>query len=638
MPLETSCRCWLSQLAVLFAAAALLAGCNKSNSTTTKTTGVSQTAGGLETTTAKRVFTTSDATAKPNVVVWWEGLPDHIKAATTHPKAESNIHPADYAGPESCRNCHEENYNSWSQHPHRWMNALAAETTVKGDFSGQASISYRGGTGDFFREGDNYRMRVKKNDVERVYQITQTIGSRFFQYYVGRLIKGPESPWHRFYQEDHVLPFGYWLDRQEWLPAVHLGDEMADDKRPDDPYNPPTTPGVYAPYSHACNYCHTTFPLGDLLTRNPVLIGKHAPRQLHLMLADYLKDAHPEILDSTRPAEQYADAELDAIFHRIAHSGASENGVTLGISCEACHLGSKQHVENKLKKPAFFPHSPHLSAESKGVEIDYGRTHTNVNWACGRCHSGARPQYAAGMSTWNSTEYTDAMRGSCYSELRCIDCHNPHQKIGAKWSHTADEDDASCLRCHEKYAEAEARQNHTHHPAGSEGDRCMNCHMPRINEGLQDMVRTHTIFSPTRREMIEQNHANACNLCHTKKSIDWTSKHLFDWYGKTFSLFAYKDPGAAVALGWLDSEFQAVRMTAADALTRTNARWALPELIEALDDPYLTNRQFALIGLERMLGIQLKEHGYRHYMTAEERRGPIDELRKTLLSDATESD
>ena len=42
----------------------------------------------------------------------------------------------------------------------------------------------------------------------------------------------------------------------------------------------------------------------------------------------------------------------------------------------------------------------------------------------------------------------------------------------------------------------------------------MNCHMPRINEGLQEVVRTHTIFSPTNSAMIESNQMNACNQCH----------------------------------------------------------------------------------------------------------------------------
>ena len=63
----------------------------------------------------------------------------------------------------------------------------------------------------------------------------------------------------------------------------------------------------------------------------------------------------------------------------------------------------------------------------------------------------------------------------------------------------------------------------------------MNCHMPRINEGIQEVVRTHMIFSPNRRDMIEANHPNACNLCHTDKTIDWTLTHLKDWYGNAYS-------------------------------------------------------------------------------------------------------
>jgi len=578
-----------------------------------------------------RVFTTSHASGIPAIVVWWEGAPDEVKAHTLDPRPDSNIHPNDYVGPDACQKCHKEIYESWSHHSHRWMNALADETTVKGDFDSGQTISYRGGTGDFYREGGQFRMRLSKDGVQHVYRITQTIGSRFFQYYVGRLLEGPEPPSHRFYTEDHVLPFGYWLDRKEWLPTVHVGEEVADNERPNDPYHPTTTPGVYAPYSHACNYCHTTFPLGDLLVRNPPLIGRHAPRQLHLELADYLRDAHPELLTPGRPAANYADAELDQIFDRIAHYGASEQAVTLGISCESCHLGGRQHASQELKKPRFFPHSPHLRTEKLQDELNYGRTNINVNWACGRCHAGERPYYAAGIATWNSVEYSDAMRGGCYSELRCVDCHNPHQTIGKKWSRTATQDDAICLRCHDKFAEAITRQQHTHHPAGSAGDRCMNCHMPRINEGLQNIVRTHTIFSPTNREMIEANQPNACNVCHTRESINWTADHLFEWYGASYDLAAYADRDAPVAQGWLKHDFQAVRMVGADALTRTGSRWALAELLDALDDTFMTNRQFALIGIERMLGIDLQDFGYRHYMTATERQAPIEQLKQALL-------
>jgi hypothetical protein len=53
-------------------------------------------------------------------------------------------------------------------------------------------------------------------------------------------------------------------------------------------------------------------------------------------------------------------------------------------------------------------------------------------------------------------------------------------------------------------------------------------------------------------------------------------------------------------------------------------------LINALDDPYLVNRQFALRGFEGLLGAPLLDYGYRFYMTPSEREKPMAELREPL--------
>lgn len=58
------------------------------------------------------------------------------------------------------------------------------------------------------------------------------------------------------------------------------------------------------------------------------------------------------------------------------------------------------------------------------------------------------------MATWNSTEYSDAVQGGCYSELTCVHCHDPHKATGYQWSLSADQDDALCLKCHAKLAPA----------------------------------------------------------------------------------------------------------------------------------------------------------------------------------------
>jgi len=281
-----------------------------------------------------------------------------------------------------------------------------------------------------------------------------------------------------------------------------------------------------------------------------------------------------------------------------------------------------------------FPSDPNLLVEDRGKPPDYGRTHDNLNWACGRCHTGNRPSFAAGMSTWNSVEYSDAARGSCYSQLRCVDCHAPHKALGPRWSPPPEKDDAVCLKCHATLGDPGRRAAHTHHRPGSEGDRCLNCHMPRVNEGLNDVVRTHMIYSPTRGDMIHANHPNACNLCHTGKPIDWTLGALKDWYGKTYDgvqvAANYPDRSRPAALGWLASTNESVRLVAADALTRARDRSALPQLLDALDDPYLL-RQFAGKGLEEMLGVRLADFGYRFYMTRDERRKPLADLRAKFL-------
>jgi predicted CXXCH cytochrome family protein len=579
--------------------------------------------------------------------LWWEGTPEEIRRLAQDTGPSSNIHREDYAGPEACRNCHKPQYESWSHHAHRWMNARIDESIVKGDFSDRR-MSYLGGEVRFTKENDGYHMRLERGKFQRDYLIDMTIGSRFFQYYTGKQLAGPERADHPVYVESHVLPLGYWVDRQEWIPIVHVYED-SDDKQ-HDPYVPRVWSDAHtldyyvdhAPdlYRSNCNFCHTTFSLGDSLVRVQMVSGVYVPTALDLSLPEYVQATRPHLWPADREPRHMAEQEFQTILRTFRGLDARDEAVTLGISCEACHLGAKEHAAGKLKKPMFFPYGPELTIREPH---DLGRTRANVNWACGRCHTGSRPQYAAKMSTWNSTEYTDALRGSCYSELTCVRCHNPHETLGAGWSLSAVEENAICLSCHQQYEPAAARTAHTHHAADSEGSRCMNCHMPRLNEGLQEVVRTHTIFSPTNRAMIEANHPNACNQCHVDQPIDWTLARLREWYGATYSEQAiaanYPERTAPATLGWLHGPNEAVRLVAADSLCRAKAEWALPDLLAMLDDPYLLNRQFTRIGLEAMLGIKLSDYGYQFYMTPQERRDPLKKLKQALLrADETTAD
>lgn len=47
--------------------------------------------------------------------VWWDVFPEDVTRRTVATGTRSNIHPADYAGPDSCKECHEKNHDAWSR-------------------------------------------------------------------------------------------------------------------------------------------------------------------------------------------------------------------------------------------------------------------------------------------------------------------------------------------------------------------------------------------------------------------------------------------------------------------------------------------------------------------------------------------
>ena len=574
-----------------------------------------------------------------DLTLHWEPLPDAMASRLAPTSAVSNIHPEDYVGPESCKKCHAKNHENWSRHPHRFMNAVAGPDTVKGDFTGEQDIVYQGASGSFYIDGGQYWMKIQRDGVTHIYQIAKTLGSRFFQYYIGRGVEGPPPEGHEdYYAQEQVLPFGYWIDRKMWVPIVHVADELPDEGGRWNPLDPPFSVNGHKAdlvYAERCSVCHTTYPLGDSIIRHPEFRGQHLPNELHLGVSEYTARSHPEFWSGKQDPRSVSNQQMYAIVGRYSELQTPDQAATLGISCEACHLGARAHAEGRLKKPSFAAQSQTLRT---GVEVplETGPVKENVNWACSRCHVGHRPQYAAGASTWNSVEYSDAMRGGCYSQLTCIDCHEPHTATGRRWSKPPEVDDATCLKCHDAYRDAAARQSHTHHSAGSTGDRCMNCHMPRINEGLQDAVRTHMIYSPTQAEMVEAGHPNACNLCHLDKNIDWTLDHLSTWYGASYDESkieeAYSDRSQAMGPYWLAHPHEGTRLVTVDALAKAKAEWALPDMLKLLDDKFLLNRQFAQKGIEDMLEVELAEWGYVFYMTRKERRQPIAELTKALLA------
>lgn len=525
----------------------------------------------------------------------------------------SNIAAADYVGPDACSDCHPDKYDDWRSSTHRVMNQLAGADAVVGDFSGP-TVSYAGGQARFERAGDDYTMILRGADqLVRRYRITRTIGSRYLQEYVGVLIEGPEPAGHPAYTTEVRLPFGFWLRKQAWFHQQYFDSWFGAEY---DERGKPTRNAFVAddePWATRCAWCHNTYPF-EIRARR------------------------------AQASDMGYGLERFVIFDEPGAAGGGDNRlpieqlVTVGISCESCHLGGREHAVDG-EQIRFVPTSPRLVRRDDAPDLAGGRTNATVmRGVCAQCHSTPSPRYASGAVTRNSSEALDMAGGSCVSAIRCNDCHDPH-RIGAGAAAAGDDPAhvSACIGCHEDFGEPAAARAHGHHDPDEVS--CLDCHMPHIVQGISHVVRSHRIGPPVTRADVADGGPNACNLCHLDRSIAWTVAELARRWNSSLRLErdwrdAYGgDFDAPLGPLWLASSRPIMRVTAADAYARsTLGKGSLPAMIDGLDDPIAYYRMRMLFAIEDILGRSLSSGEY-DPTAAPEVRGRAVEVLKGRLSE-----
>jgi predicted CXXCH cytochrome family protein len=138
-----------------------------------------------------------------------------------------------------------------------------------------------------------------------------------------------------------------------------------------------------------------------------------------------------------------------------------------------------------------------------------------------------------GTAHKNRMQGNDFVQSVMYTRgISCYSCHDVHgTENNADLLKPAN---VMCLECHGPTSpngpRAPTIEAHTHHKAGSPGNDCMNCHMPKIEQTMGDVnVRSHTFrfIPPSATESMKI--PNACNACHTDKSTKWASDALATW-------------------------------------------------------------------------------------------------------------
>mgnify|MGYP001555564734 CR=1 FL=1 len=184
-----------------------------------------------------------------------------------------------------------------------------------------------------------------------------------------------------------------------------------------------------------------------------------------------------------------------------------------------------------------------------------------------------------------------------------------------------------CLECHQNLADPGLARAHSKHEAEVS---CLDCHMPRIVQGVSSLLRSHRIDSPSNPAMLERS-VNACNLCHLDRSVAWTMRALNESHGQAF--IVPRGPEQPAALQWLSSEQRIERLTAAGALgiSPLGPRY-LPTLLSMLNDPVAYDRLRYLWAIEEILGRPLSEAEYSLTGTPEWRRNQTLGLRSMVVS------
>lgn len=489
---------------------------------------------------------------------------------------DSNVDDRDYLGPAACTGCHADNGARWRGSLHATMTQRADAAAILGDFDG-ATVAYGGGRARFERIGGAAIMALTdRGGVTRRFRVTRTIGTRALQEYVGVAIDDAAA-------EEVRLPWGWWRARAGWYPQPYYDswfDAEYDGSQPRfDAFAAPTEP-----WAGRCAWCHTTYPFALRLARPGVGAGPERG----------LAAVAPALPDGVLPVARI---------------------VVDGVACESCHFGGRAHAAAPEQvAPTFAPRGPAVIAADGGAlppsDRDDPRT---IGAICAQCHSTPSPRFPDGSAARNSSESLAMASGACATAIRCVDCHDPHSRGADSGAPDQPAHLAACVRCHAELATPAAARAHARHDPDVVS--CLDCHLPRIVQGLGTYVRSHRVSSPTDPAMLSTGAPNACNLCHLDRSIAWTARALTAWGATVTPLPTWRaayggDLDYAVGPAWLTHREPYVRMTAAHAYARAGDRGALPRLVEATDDAQANTRMWIVLAIEALAGRRLRVDEY----------------------------
>jgi predicted CXXCH cytochrome family protein len=467
---------------------------------------------------------------------------------------ESNVLRADYAGSASCEPCHPSIHAAFMKSPMHRMTRRAEGSEVRAPFDGGV-FRFRGDSVVLEEhDGGRYMKLESRKSGNRLFRITKVIGGRYREDFVGHEVSGiAESAGARqAAHAEQIMPVSWLLFEPGFR---YKGYSVMVRERGW------LEPGMV--WRETCIFCHNTAPrltslYDDLLPEAGKYQGSVSERFLppsrtwRVAPADedgLVRAVADEVtaIGGPRPDGDLPEVLAEAM-RETRERFDEQHLVELGIGCEACHNGSKEHSGHPERRPSFELRSKLLRVETPGTKGAEPTRASFINRTCARCHTVLFSEYpytwegglradAPGGSNINSGEARDFILGGCADRMACSTCHDPH--AGTKPERLEELGTVAgnriCTSCHRGLEGTEAVARHTHHRPLGEGSACLSCHMPKKNMGLAyRLTRYHRIGAPNDAARVEGDRPLECALCHTDRSVGVLVDTMERWWGSRF--------------------------------------------------------------------------------------------------------
>jgi len=392
-----------------------------------------------------------------------------------------------YVPEETCRDCHQDQYESWRDSHHRHAMEPATEASVLGDFAG-AVFEHGGKRAEFLTRDERFFVGIEGPDgAPGEFEVLYTFGYHPLQQYLVALPGGSLQ----------ALDLAWDVEKGRWfklLPeiAAEPGERLH-------------WTGSFYRWNTTCADCHSTNLRkgfdpesgGFHTTWSDITVGCqacHGPGSAHVEWARSYDGGEPE-------------TEVETGLLALSAHDAADTEIAV---CAKCHSRRERISESgSLTGQLLDEFVPMLLREDL--------------------------YHADGQILDEVYVYGSFVQSRMYGAgVRCSDCHDPHSvRLKA-------EGNAVCTQCHQGSPPARFPSlgagdydsaAHHHHDDGSAGALCVNCHMPARTYMEIDPRRDHSLRSPRPDLSRALGSPNACTQCHDDRSDDWAAETVDLWFG-----------------------------------------------------------------------------------------------------------